>query len=124
MTRRHACLVVLFTLGLTTAAQAAELFTPALFPELTDVLMCEIVNVSTRTQTVRIRVIDSNGTLHSDSGDVDLAAGRVTGRGVFGQPIQGSGYCRFTVEGNKNNFRAVGKIGNNTSSDFVAVPAY
>jgi hypothetical protein len=88
MTRRHACLVALFTLGLTTAAQAAELFTPPLFPELTDVLMCEIVNVSTRTQTVRIRVIDSNGRCTGPEMSISPPAG--SPEGVFGQPIQGS----------------------------------
>jgi hypothetical protein len=120
---RYVCLVALFTLGLTSSAQAAELFTPPLFAELTDYLSCEIVNVSSRTKTVRIRVIDSLGTVQGDSGEIELAAGRVASRIALGQALFGSAYCRFTVEGGKSVFRAAAKIGNNTTSDFVVIRA-
>jgi hypothetical protein len=124
MNRRRACLVALFTLGLTSVAQAAELYTAPLFAELTEYVSCEIVNVSAKTRTVRIRVIDSFGNVLGDSGDRELVAGRVESRAVLGQSLFGSAYCRFTVEGGKNLYRAAAKIGSSVTSDFAAVPAY
>jgi hypothetical protein len=123
MKRRSACLVALFTLGLTSVAHAAELITPPLYPDFSDWLECSIVNVTSRPKTVRIRVIDSGGTVHSDSGDVELAAGQIASRSVLGQFIIGDGYCRFIVEGGKAGYRAVAKVGGSSGSDRVAVRA-
>ena len=77
-------LATAFVLGLSGAAQAADLFTPPLFPASSDVLVCEAANVSTATRTVRIQLIDSTGTVVGDTGEFSLPPGTVDGTNAGG----------------------------------------
>jgi hypothetical protein len=60
-----------------------------------------------------------------DAGEhvLQVAAGLERTYFVLGQFIVGNGYCRFTFEGSKTNFRAAAKVGGSSGSDRVAVPA-
>ena len=94
-----ACLV--FVLGGT--ARAAELSSPTMVVAGSQTLWCNIVNISTVAQTVRIRIYAENGALTQDSGDVVVAA-RAT---LWMASLSGGrGHCRFTTVNAKTLFRA------------------
>jgi hypothetical protein len=93
-----ACL--LFVLGGT--ARAAELSSPTMVTAGTHTLWCNIVNISTVAQTVRIRIYDESGVLKMDSGNVVIAA-RAT---LWAALPSGRGHCRFTTVNAKTLFRA------------------
>jgi len=82
-------------------ARAAELSTAPMAASGSHLLWCNIVNVSTVAQTVRIRIYDHNGAVAHDSGNVVIAA-RTTLWGGF----TGLGHCRFTTVNAKTLFRA------------------
>jgi len=92
-----ACLV--FVIGGT--ASAAELSTASMFPTGSQLLWCNIVNISTVAQTVRIRIYNGSGGVAYDSGDTVLPV-RATVWGFYAGP----GHCRFTTVSAKTLFRA------------------
>jgi hypothetical protein len=81
-------------------ARAAELSTTTMVPG-SNLLWCNIVNVSTVAQTVRIRIYDSGGTVVQDSGNVVIPA-----RSTLWASSNLSGHCRFTTVNAKTLFRA------------------
>jgi hypothetical protein len=83
-------------------ARAAELSTATMFTAGSHYVVCGIVNVSSTSQTVRIRIYNLNGGVISDSGDLVLPA-RAT---EWSSTFFGAGHCRFTTVGAKTLFRA------------------
>jgi hypothetical protein len=97
-------LVIALVLVLSGAAQAAQLFTPPLVPEDGRDLNCNIVNVGSRTKTVRILLLNVAGDVVKDTGNFDLNPGEVGFE--FEDESLGPLYCKFIVEGRKKNYRA------------------
>ena|SRR5688572_22032051 len=82
-------------------ARAAELSTGATFTSGSNYFICSIVNISTISQTVRIRIYNLNGEVRVDSQNTVLPARATEVWGAFGH-----GHCRFTTVGAKALFRA------------------
>jgi len=83
------------------SARAAELSTPTMVASAT-ALWCNIVNISSVVQTVRIRAYNESGTITADSGDVVVGT-----RATLWQSVSnGRGHCRFTTVNSKTLFRA------------------
>ena len=92
-----ACLV--FVIGGT--ARAAELSTASMVATGSHLLWCNIINVSTVAQTVRIRIYDQAGAVVSDSGNTVLPV-----RATVWASSSGTAHCRFTTVNAKTLFRA------------------
>ena len=101
-----ACLV--FVIGGT--ARAAEMSTATMVTSGSYLFWCNIVNVSTVAQTVRIRIYDGNGGLADDSGNVVIAA-----RSTLWRASASGGHCRFTTVSAKALFRASVNIYDNAN---------
>ena len=82
-------------------ARGAELSTPTM-TALSLSLWCNIVNISSVSQTVRIRTYDDSGALTADTGNIVLAARATYWLGL----AHGTGHCRFTTVNAKTLFRA------------------
>jgi len=82
-------------------ARAAELSTAPMAASGSHLLWCNIVNVSTVAQTVRIRIYNHAGAVVHDSGNVVIAP-----RVSFWASVGGTGHCRFTTVNAKTLFRA------------------
>ena len=82
-------------------AGAAELSTPTMAVDGSRLLWCNIVNVSTVAQTVRIRIYDQGGGVAHDSGNIVLAP-----RATVWASYSSTGHCRFTTVNAKTLFRA------------------
>jgi len=114
------------TLALTEVAEAAELYTSALFAAEHDLFMCLIVNVSVGTKMVRIQVKSNGGAALSDTGSFALPGGGAVGDGTYLVPGGGAAgiYCQFTVQGTGSAYRASGILrpgGMTTTS--ISLPA-
>lgn len=101
MTVRALSLTTALVLAIAGVAHAAELSTATMVAS-PGTLWCNIVNISSTAQTVRIRIYDEAGALASDSGDVVIPA-----RATFWRSLaSGRGHCRFTTVNAKTLFRA------------------
>jgi hypothetical protein len=89
------------------AAQAADLYTPTLFiGAAANCIICNLVNITDANKTVRIRIMDSQGNVEKDTGDIPLPARGNTGGTSFLFPTAADYYyCRFTTTGGKNTVR-------------------
>jgi hypothetical protein len=115
-------LISILVLTLTGAAQAAEIFSPALPAIGTQSLWCQIVNVGKHTHTVKIQAFDAKGRQQADTAQV-LAAGQVGGTLIPASAI--ALYCKFTVDGPKGAFRAsIAVLQAGGNSIVVALPAF
>jgi hypothetical protein len=116
--------VVLASLPLFLAgpACAAVLVTPPLSAFSGDKAECKIANLSTRTQTVTVDMVDGSGFVFLTSGPIHVAAGRIFLEDS--DPSPGPFYCRFTVAGSTLTFRATGSVFDSTNTDKVAVTAH
>ena len=122
--RRVVLALVIVLAGAAAAYASATLATaPALvsYPAAGQTLYCDIVNIGSSTQTVRIRVMTYSGTVDADSGDIALAKDAGTSRRDSGN---GAGaWCKFTVPtGKQKNFRGAA-IYDNGSDYLMAIPA-
>lgn len=107
------------------AAYAAEMFSPALPATGTQFLECRIVNVGTRTEIVTIQAFMSTGAPATGPVTQTLAPGEAGGFSVSATAV--GVYCKFSVQGSTNNFRAsIDVLDSSTSppSIVVALPAY
>ena len=102
MNVRTLCVTAVLMFVLSGVARAAELSTTAMTPG-SDLLWCNIVNISTVAQTVRIRIYNSGGAVTYDSGNVVIGP-RVTLWGTSAGA--GTEHCRFTTVNGKALFRA------------------
>jgi len=119
-TRRIALLTTVLMLTLAGAAQAAVLVTPLFMALGTNDADCTIVNVGNQPRTVTIDVVSSLGTVQeSFTGLVNP--------GTIGLEFEsnpgGSRYCRFTVEGGKQTWRAAGCVFQDNVGYIMCVPA-
>src|SRR5215472_13717542 len=84
-------------------AHAANMFAGPLFPTGDDTCECEIVNVSTTAKSIQIQVISGTGTVLSDTGVFNLAAGQAAAEiSSSSNQLQ---YCKF-VNASATSFRA------------------
>jgi hypothetical protein len=67
-------------------------------------LDCRAINVGTKDRVVRIEIVDSDGEVVVDSGDVTIVPGENDGR--LSQPGQSVLFCRFTLAGGRRDIRA------------------
>jgi hypothetical protein len=89
-------------LALSATAQAAQLYSPPMFPDSDANLECLIVNVSDVTHAVTITARSING---GDVGGQQVTLGPLqTGFHLDG--TQTAVMCHFTVDGGKNDYRA------------------
>ncbi len=106
------------------AAEAADLYSPPLFVDYNQLVVCDIANVSTQTGTVKFEIINPTGTVVSSSDPLTIEPGIIRGGGAGGPEIYGLHYCHFILGGlNKNQVRAAIKIRNSDSGDIVTLPA-
>ncbi len=87
------------------AASAADIFSPAVSVlTATQLFQCLIVNVGSGTEFVEIHVFNASGT---EIGNLSrtLGPGEVGGFDISFS-LLGYAYCKFIVQGSKNNFRA------------------
>jgi hypothetical protein len=103
----------------TAGAEAVELFTAPLIAAGTDLLSCQIVNVTVFARPVyEIQVIDLSGTVVQETPfQIILPAGEAASISA-----NVSGYCRFRVS-SKTYFRAGAGIIGTTGSNVVFAPA-
>lgn len=94
------------SLLLAQATPAATLLTPPLEPSPTsaDFLICNATNVTTRDRIIRIEILDVDGAVVIDSGD--LAAAPFRRLSAFAVAADTPSMCRFTVAGAKRSVRA------------------
>lgn len=121
-TTTAACLALSFCC----AADAATLSSPPFAVNRQgDQIACQIANVSSRARTVRIRVIDNFGNVTLDAGTQLLGAAQVAkARSVASISSDGVAYCRFDVQGSRDNFRAAAAIYDvNPDHDTLIIPA-
>ncbi len=111
--------LVLFVAG---AAEAVDLFTPPLFVDAADVMVCQIANVTTTDRNVRIQLIGTSGNvLRTDN--FTLGAGDINYTATPGATITPNiAYCRFTVP-SKAYFRAGASITTGAGLTYVFAPA-
>jgi hypothetical protein len=100
-----------------TAAQAAVLVSMPLSVHPDHSIVCKIANLASQPRQVTIQVINSGG---------QLAIGLTTpvpagGTRLISSDEVGTHYCRFTVPGGKNNYRA--GAGLYMGTEIFAVPA-
>jgi hypothetical protein len=106
-----------------TAAAADVLFSPPLVPEGQNTLDCYLVNVSNAPRQVKIEVFSRDGnvvkggtittTLGPGREDVARATADLLPR-----------YCKFTVQGKRQNFRASVLVRDETVGAISALPAF
>ena len=106
------------------AAHATDLYSPGLPATGTQYVECRIVNVTAASQTVTIQGFDSTGAFATSAYTQTLAPGEAGG---FSAPsIANLMYCKFTVKGSANGFRASIDVLDTTQSPpviSVALPA-
>ena len=102
MNTRTLCATAALVFLVSGVSHAAELSTAPMYTSSSNQLYCSIVNISSASQTVRVRFYDQNGTITSDTGNVVLPARVARVFGGFGA----SGHCRFTTVNAKTLFRA------------------
>ena len=83
---------------------AGELFTPALPANGAQFQECRIINVSGAPKTVTTEAFNSLGASSSGPLTETLAPGAAGGFSLSG--IYASMYCKFTVQGKTDNYRA------------------
>ena len=106
-------------------AHATELFSPGLPASGTQMLECRIVNVTNAAQTVTTQGFDSTGTAATSEITQTLAPGEA--RGIAIPAVAAAIYCKFTVKGSANGFRAsIDVVDTSQTSPVitVALPAY
>ncbi len=103
------------------AAHAAEIFSLGLPATVTQFLECRIINVSGFPQTVTSQGFDSTGAPATGAVTQTLAPGEAGGFSVSGTAA--GVYCKFTVEGSTNDFRASIDVLDSSGSIVVALPA-
>lgn len=108
------------TLGSAAAGEAGStLATPLFFVTNNDSVRCKAVNVGTSTRTVRMLLLDIEGVVHEDSGEVTLAPGK----GAFSEANSDNEhfYCKFI--GSSSSIRASLNVRDEFGIDRVVVPA-
>jgi hypothetical protein len=109
----------------TVAAHATDLYSPGLPATGTQFLECRIMNVTNAAQTVSSQGFDSTGTAATSAYTETLEPGQAGG---FSVPAVASvTYCKFTVKGSANGFRASIDVLDTTQTPpviAVALPAY
>ena len=111
---------------LTAPGQSDLRLTPAALFVNPDNAYCQVVNVSTATQTVQAQLIQDDGTILVDTGKVSLAAGHALASLVAGtQPgVPTDVYCKFTVVGgSRADIRGSLSVGSAGKSVALSVPA-
>lgn len=117
-------LVVAFTLLMTAAASAADLFTPPVLIGATESASCDLVNVSAQSRTVNVELINESGVAVLQGGPAVLAPGQVRSTGAGGLAVSDRFiYCHWAVEGEKINYRAAIKRHSDLNGDILALPA-
>ena len=102
MNTRTLCVTAALVFILSGVSHAAELSTPPMYTSSSTGLYCSIVNISSASQTVRVRFYDQHGTVIFDTGNFVLPARVSRVFGGFGI----GGHCRFTTVNAKTLFRA------------------
>jgi hypothetical protein len=99
-------LVVTGLLAASGSVLAGELFTPSSPQGVTgNSFTCFILNVDDKTRSVSVELKDADGTTQGPTLiDFALAPGQT--RGIVMESSIGFAYCKFTVQGNKDHFRA------------------
>lgn len=100
---RKAFFTVGFALVSAGLVHAATLYTPVVEPTGDEFVRCWISNVSEKTNVVTIQIITSNGDAYEPM-EQEIAPGAAASHTSVNDP--GPVYCRFDVNGNKQNFRA------------------
>lgn len=120
LARRLSLSALVSALALTGVAHAATLVSPPLVPEGNNFLDCYLVNVSDSPRAVIIQVFSREGTVIEevettlDPGEEDVA--RAT------SPEQPR-YCKFIVDGTRQEFRASILVRKNGVGALSALPA-
>ena len=110
----------LLLLLVSTGVAGATMLTGPLFPASPDVVECEIANISAYNRTIRIQIIDFDGTIAADSGSIVVGPNRST---YVVSTTAGVLHCKF-IGATSAYFR--GSIAIFTppgGSDKVALPA-
>jgi hypothetical protein len=96
------------SLAVCTAIEAADLFTSHLLVGEANTFQCRILNVSASERTIQVQIKNAATGAVVNTVKQTLAGGR----GTAGFARAGEGgedfYCQFTVSGSKVNYRAVG----------------
>ncbi len=121
---RRTLVATALILGLSGTAQAATLYAGPLRPDGETVrLECTLVNVSNKTLTITIEVLDFIGVVNALS-DFDLAPGVIAARTAKADDLFIQGYCRFTVPGSRANVRGTATLFEPGRGTIAAVPAH
>lgn len=83
------------------AAHAATVFTPPVIPDDDGTFFCLVTNVSVRTLTIGIDVLDVNG---GTSRHFGFTVPPLATRAAFGAAVDRA--CRITVDGGRSSIRA------------------
>jgi hypothetical protein len=105
---------------ISTGVAGATMVAGPLFPAFPDVVECELANISAYNRTIRIQILDIDGTIVADSGSIVLRPGHST---YLASTTAGLLHCKF-IGATPTYFR--GSIATYTppgGSDFVALPA-
>jgi hypothetical protein len=112
---------IVLVLALAGVAPAVELVTPPLNGASADEVLCTILNKDAVARDVTIEVRDQNGQA-VDSASFDLSRRAVAS--LSKTVSTGARYCRFSVEGPKNRYRAAGcLVRGSPSRCVIALPA-
>ena len=84
-------------------AHATTVFTPPVIPDDDGTFFCLVTNVSTRTLTIGIDVLDMNGGI---SRHIGLTVPPLMTRAALGRGATSDRACRITVDGGRSTIRA------------------
>ena len=110
------------------AAEAADLFSPPLFPAINQFVACQIANVSGRIRTVQWELLSDAGLVAASGGPFNVDPGQAVGGYLVidGAHYGANYYCHFVVQGtNTSQYRAAIKLSNlnNGGGDLLALSA-
>lgn len=94
-------------LMMTAPASAADLYTPVLPASSVQHMTCRILNVTSSTQVVTVQAVEYSGTVANSLVNVPLAPGEANGFSISGGLAK---YCKFSVKGSGDGFRAAIEI--------------
>ena len=116
---RRLLLACVVPVVLAEAAHGTTIFTPPVIPDDDGSFFCLVTNVSPRTLTVMIDVIELNG---ATTGHVGLVIPPLETRAVPGHGASNDRVCRITVDSGRNAVRASVEVMSSSSAIEAVYP--
>lgn len=104
MNFRPVLTAIVLLIGLTVAAEAAELFTPPL-TSYNGVFRCQAVNVSGRAQNIKTEFLDYLGSTLAYAGPYSIPPGNVLDSAINAPASPSIVYCKITADGGAKSVR-------------------